>query len=101
MPLLTLLDRNSFPSSAAVNCFVLPFVNVRGWTTDLTWKPVGLPRNVFYPMRLIENTLLIAITVLGWKDASKDIWSRLWPLCILGIACNTMLLPMVYLTTWF
>jgi len=99
MSLLTFLDPDSMPSSALVNFFVLPFVNVRGWTTDIGWKPVGLPRCFFYSTRLVENVLLCAVTIAFWREAALDIWNRWWVLGVVGIVCNVILLPMVFVTT--
>jgi len=99
MSLLTFLDSDSLPSSAVVNFFALPFVNIRGWTTDIGWKPVGLPRCFFYSVRFVENIALCVLTVVCWRDAAVDIWNRWWILCIVGIVANVMLLPMVFLTT--
>lgn len=99
MSLLTFLDTNSLPSSALVNFFALPFINVRGWTTDIGCKPVGLPRPAFYSIRILENVGLCGITAIWWRDAAADLWRRWWVLCIVGITCNVLLMPTIYFTS--
>lgn len=101
MATLTFFDPDSLPSSAVVNFFALPFVNVRGWTTDMGWKPVGLPRKVFYSLRFTENMLLVIVAVVIWSDESIAVWNRCQALCLTGIVCQAFLLPMVMLTTRF
>merc|ERR1719426_601121 len=58
-----------------------------------------MPRPFFYLFRSVENAILCTVTVIWWSEAAADIIQRWWLLCVIGIVCNAMLLPMVFLTT--